>query len=56
VEYWSLKAEEIYGIHLKILNLYYRLNVVTLKIRPLRERIEDIPFLVKNNIDKEGLA
>ncbi len=33
-------------------DLYYRLNVISLEIPPLRERKEDIPGLVKNFIEK----
>ena len=33
-------------------DLYYRLNVVTVVIPPLRERVEDIPVLVKHFIKK----
>ncbi len=32
------------------LDLYYRLNVVNLDIPPLRERVEDIPFIAKQAI------
>lgn len=33
-------------------DLYYRLNVINIQIPPLRERIEDIPFLVQHFIEK----
>lgn len=35
-------------------DLYYRLNVVTILIPPLRERKDDIPFLVDHFIKKYG--
>ena len=35
-------------------DLFYRLNVISLKIPPLRERREDIPFLAEMFINKYG--
>lgn len=36
-------------------DLYYRLNVISIEIPPLRERKEDIPGLVKNFIERFNL-
>jgi len=33
-------------------DLFYRLNVISIKVPPLRERVEDIPYLVQHFIDK----
>lgn len=33
-------------------DLFYRINTITLKMPPLRERKEDIPLLVKNFVEK----
>ena len=35
-------------------DLYYRLNIIPLYIPPLRERKEDIPFLIDHFIEKHG--
>lgn len=36
-------------------DLYYRLNVIPIEIPPLKQRIEDIPYLVKHFISKFSL-
>ena len=36
-------------------DLYYRINVITLQIPPLRERMDDIRALVRHYLDKYGL-
>jgi transcriptional regulator with GAF, ATPase, and Fis domain len=35
-------------------DLFYRLNIITIRIPPLRERADDIPLLVRHLLDKHG--
>jgi len=35
-------------------DLFYRLNIITIKIPPLRERAEDVPLIVQRLLEKHG--
>src|SRR5262249_32093160 len=37
-------------------DLYYRLNVVTISLPPLRERLDDLPLLARHFLDKHTRA
>jgi len=44
--------EELIAKDMFRLDLYYRLNVVSIEIPPLRERIDDIPLIARNLLPK----
>ncbi|MDF9408509.1 sigma 54-interacting transcriptional regulator [Pelotomaculum isophthalicicum JI] len=44
--------EELIAKDLFRIDLYYRLNVVSIEIPPLRERIDDIPLIARNLLPK----
>jgi transcriptional regulator with PAS, ATPase and Fis domain len=48
----NVPLEELIAENLFRSDLYYRLNVINIRIPPLRERLEDIPVLVEDSIIK----
>jgi DNA-binding NtrC family response regulator len=37
-------------------DLFYRLNVLTIRVPPLRERIDDLPLLAESVLEEEGIG